>query len=287
MKKSFFALTLAVAMLLVSACNDKEVASDVIVTTKTGDITKEELYKEMKDSIGIKVIENLILQKAIETEFKVDEDELNDEIKKQKEAYGDTFPQYLEQNNMTEDFFKKQIEFSILQRKLIGSLEEPSSDEINAEYEKMSNEIHARHILVDKKETAEEVIQKLKDGGDFSELAKEYSTEKNADTSGGDLGWFGVGKMVKPFEDIAFTLSKNEISEPVQSKFGYHVIEVLETREVEMTKTLDDLKPEIEETLKKILFEEKLTALLKGAEIDIKDEDFKSALDGYLNSSEK
>ena len=79
----------------------------------------------------------------------------------------------------------------------------------------MKKEIHARHILVEDKKTAEEVIAKLKDGGDFAELAKEFSTEPVAKESGGDLGWFGPGKMVPPFEEAAFPLKESEISEPV------------------------------------------------------------------------
>ena len=87
---------------------------------------------------------------------------------------------------------------------MIESLDEVTEEEINAEYENMKKEIHARHILVKDKKTAEEVIAKLKDGGDFGELAREYSTEPIAKETGGDLGWFGPGRMVQPFEDAAF-----------------------------------------------------------------------------------
>lgn len=287
MKKSLLVGIMIASLLVVSACNVNKTENDIIASTSAGDITKDELYDEMKDSIGIKVLENLILKKSIETEFTIEESELEDELKKQKASYGDDFPLYLEQNDMTEEIFKKQIEFSMLQSKLVDSLDDSTEEEIKAEYDKMAKEIHAQHILVEDKETAEEVIDKLEKGGDFAELAKEYSTEKKAETSGGDLGWFGVGQMVKPFEEAVYNLPENEISEPVKSNSGYHVIEVLETREVELDKSFEELKPIIEETLKKILFEEKLKELVKEANVDIKVDDFDSALDGFINSTEK
>lgn len=287
MKKIILAFALTTSLLLISACNNAEVASDVIVATKAGEITKDALYEEMKGSIGIQVVENLILKKAIEHEHKIEESELKEAIKKQKEQLGDNFEQYLKQKNITADYFETQVEFSLLQQKLMASLDEVTDEEIDAEYAKMNKEIHARHILVDDEKTAKEVIKKLQDGGDFAKLAKEYSIEPKADESGGDLGWFGVGKMVTPFEDAAFTLPEKEISEPIKSSFGYHVIEVLESRETELEKTFEELKTVIEETIKKKKFEEKLIVLLQNIDVEIKDDAFKSALDGYINSIEK
>ncbi len=84
--------------------------------------------------------------------------------------------------------------------------------------------IRVRHILVESKEEADEVMAKLKDGGDFTQLALEYSMCPSC-TKGGDLGLFGHGQMVKPFEDAAFALDVGEMSEPVQTDFGWHIIE--------------------------------------------------------------
>src|SRR3546814_689908 len=90
--------------------------------------------------------------------------------------------------------------------------EKPSEEEVNA-----------RHILVPTKEKAEEVIKLLKAGNDFAEVAKKHSIGPSA-PQGGDLGYFVRGEMVKPFADAAFALKKGQISKPVKTKFGWHVI---------------------------------------------------------------
>ncbi|MBE7213050.1 MAG: peptidylprolyl isomerase, partial [Gluconacetobacter diazotrophicus] len=94
-------------------------------------------------------------------------------------------------------------------------------------------EVHARHILVADEKTAQDIIKQLKGGADFATLAKKYSTDKGslAGSGDGDLGWFKKGDMVPDFSAAAFAMKKGEISPtPVHTRFGYHVIQVLDTR---------------------------------------------------------
>ena len=84
-------------------------------------------------------------------------------------------------------------------------------------------EWRASHILVKDRRTADEVYKRLKQGGDFSKLAKEYSTCPSK-SKGGDLGWFGPDQMVKPFELAVMKLGSGSLSQPVSTQFGYHII---------------------------------------------------------------
>lgn len=109
--------------------------------------------------------------------------------------------------------------------------------------------IKARHILVEKQGLAEDLLGRIKKGADFQELAKKHSTCPSAE-KGGDLGWFGRGKMAPEFEKAAFALNKGELSDVVKSSFGYHVIRLEDKRESK-TKTLDQVRKSIERTLQK------------------------------------
>jgi foldase protein PrsA len=92
----------------------------------------------------------------------------------------------------------------------------------------MASKIKCSHILVQKQSEALAVIERLKKGESFSNLAKELSIDKGSGKRGGDLGYFGRGMMVKPFEDAAFKLEKGQMSEPVKTEFGYHIIKRLD-----------------------------------------------------------
>ncbi len=87
-----------------------------------------------------------------------------------------------------------------------------------------SNKIKCLHILLKKQSEALMVLDRNKNGESFSNLAKELSIDKASGKRGGDLGFFRKGMMVKPFEDVAFKLEKGQISEPVKTEFGYHII---------------------------------------------------------------
>jgi peptidyl-prolyl cis-trans isomerase C len=90
-------------------------------------------------------------------------------------------------------------------------------------------EIRTGHILVSKLDEADHVMRELKQGKDFSELARKFSSCPSG-KNGGDLGYFSRGQMVKEFEDVAFALKPGEIKGPVRTQFGYHIIKLLERR---------------------------------------------------------
>jgi len=96
---------------------------------------------------------------------------------------------------------------------------------------KADEEVRARHILVDSRDKAREVYEKLAHGGDFAQLAKEYSKDPGSKDQGGELGFFGRGQMVPQFEEAAFRLKKGEISEPFESQFGWHIMRIDDRRQ--------------------------------------------------------
>jgi len=112
-----------------------------------------------------------------------------------------------------------------------------------------SKEYNASHILVKTKEEAEEIIKELESGADFAGLAREKSTGPSG-PNGGQLGWFGPGMMVKPFEDAVVALEPGQISEPVETQFGWHVIRLNETRLKDAPK-LEDVREELRQELER------------------------------------
>ncbi len=128
-----------------------------------------------------------------------------------------------------------------------------------------STEWRASHILVETEEEAREVIAEIEGGADFADLARARSTGPSG-PQGGDLGFFGEGMMVEPFEEAVKGLEPGEVSEPVQTQFGWHVIKLEETREAEAP-PFEAMAPEIAQELQQEAVASRLAELTEGAEI--------------------
>lgn len=128
-----------------------------------------------------------------------------------------------------------------------------TDEEISTYYEENKDtfatpeQVRASHILVETKEEADAIKKELDEGADFATLAKEKSTDSSA-ANGGDLGFFGKGDMVEEFEKAAFSMEINEISEPIKSDYGYHIIKKTDYKEA-TDPTLEDKKEEIRKLL--------------------------------------
>jgi foldase protein PrsA len=289
MKKTVLTFTLAASVLALGACNNSATSSEVIATSKVGDITQNDLYKEMKSSIGDQAFQLLMIEKVLDSKYKVTKEEVDAEFKTDKEKLGDNFQAMLAQQGYTEDSYKKYLKLNLLQEKALTEDIKVSDEEVKTAYENIKNEINARHVLVKDEATAKKVKAELESGKDFAEVAKKYSTEEAAQTTGGELGWFGKGQMVPAFEEVAFKLEKNVISNPVKTDFGYHIIEVTDKRTIK--ESFEDKKPELEKQLKlekadKTTLLPKVAKMMKDADIKIKDADLKTALDSILKSAD-
>lgn len=283
MKKTFLALTLA-ASLGLAACSN---AGDQVVATSTlGDLTQQDFYKEIKNLAGKQLLEQIMIEKILSDKYKVSEKEITAEFDKLKEQYGEQFDLVLAQSGLSEDALKQNIRFNLLQEKATKDVE-VTDEEIQKYYDQASTELKARHILVKDEETAKKAIERIKAGEDFAAVAKDMSTDGSA-SSGGDLGWFSVGKMVKEFNDAAYALELNTISEPVKTQFGYHVIEVTDKRKVENYGTLEEKKDEIRDIIQQEKGDWNTTVakLLKDAKVEVKDADLKGAFDAYTGAND-
>ncbi|MET3901143.1 peptidyl-prolyl cis-trans isomerase C [Devosia sp. UYZn731] len=135
---------------------------------------------------------------------------------------------------------------------------------------KPAQEIHASHILVKTKEEADAIEAELKAGGDFAAIAKEKSIDPGA-ANGGDLGFFSKGMMVGPFEDAAFALTDvGQISAPVESQFGWHIIKLEEKRESSAA-PIEQIGGQLQQQLLMSTFDGVVAKLMDGVKIDIPD----------------
>ncbi len=235
MKRMVLALTISAGVLALTACNNAEDAdstgSEVVVESTAGNVTKDELYEAMKERYGEQVLRELVYGKVLSENYAVTDDEVQKEIDSLKEQYGEQFEMVLQQSGFkSADQLKNTLKVGLMQEKLAMKDIKITDEEIKEHYNNLKPlEIKASHILVEDEDTAIEVRKKLEAGGSFEELAKEYSKDGSAE-SGGDLGFFGPGAMVPEFEEAAFALKVGEISEPVQSQFGFHIIKVTDMK---------------------------------------------------------
>jgi len=174
---------------------------------------------------------------------------------------------YWKRRALREAYFEKNVQTAI------------SNDEAKKFYDaeavkaKGNLQIRARHILVKTEEKAKEIFELIAHDGDFVELAKKHSTGPSG-KNGGDLGYFGEGQMVPPFSKAAFALKVGEVSEPVKTRFGWHLIKLEDRRESAMP-PFAELKDRIVEHLARQKTREVTLGLRKGAKIEFFDADGK------------
>ncbi|SHK21560.1 foldase protein PrsA [Paramaledivibacter caminithermalis DSM 15212] len=212
------------------------------------------------------VTEELINQEAQKKGISVEDAKIEEAYNgfKERLEQDEELKKFYEENNLDESFVKDQIKMGLLVQEYEKALfdehglnDKEKLDELTKDY---VVQVSAKHILVKDEELAKEIINKIKAGGDFTELAKENSKDPSVKDNNGDLGYFPRGAMVKQFEEAAFSMNVGEISDPVKTDYGYHIIKL------EGKKTIDDLKKEVSE--------EELELEKQKAEAMIKQEEF-------------
>lgn len=147
-------------------------------------------------------------------------------------------------------------------------------------------EYSAAHILVEDEAKAKDLLTQLENGADFAELAKVNSTDTGSGANGGELGWFGLGMMVKPFEDAVVAAEVGKVVGPVQTDFGYHLILVRETRLASLP-TLDDIRDELAMEIERQAIDAHVSAVTSAATVERPGEGIDPAVLGDLTLLDK
>ncbi|KAF6511089.1 peptidylprolyl isomerase [Geobacillus sp. FSL K6-0789] len=275
--KKWMMATAVVSFMALSACSNDGL--EAIVETKNGNITKDEFYNEMKERVGKSVLRDLIDEKVLSKKYKVTDEEIDREIERIKEAYGTQYDLAVQQNG--EKVIREMVKLDLLRTKAAVEDIKVTEKELKEYYDNYKPKIRASHILVKDEKTAKEVKAKLDKGEDFAKLAKEYSQDPGSASNGGDLGWFGPGKMVKEFEEAAYKLKVGEVSDPVKTDYGYHIIKVTDK---EKKKSFNEMKDEIAFEVKRnkldpATMQSKVDKLVKDAGVEIKDKDLQDVIE--------
>ncbi len=321
MKK--FLLCMCMVLLFVTSCGKVPKLSngeEAVVTSKSGDISVDDLYKEIKNTYALNTLIDMIDLKLLEKDYPSGKEE-NDYVDSQLEQleysytnsyYASYYPNFnsfaiayfgvsdmTAVNNLLKLQYKRQQYAEDYSRELV------TDKEIQKYYDdEVIGDIRASHILIkadfadDATEeeknaaydlalkTANEVLAKLNNGESFEELAKQYSSDGSKD-EGGDLGWFNRGDMVSEFEEAAIALEKGKYTTtPVKTQYGYHIILKTDTKD---KPKLEEVKDDVIDTLAEEKrnddsnFQTKaLIELRKKKEITFQDDSLKKQYESYI-----
>jgi len=224
-------------------------------------ISETELQEFLLQQGGSEALDSLIQQSIIKQEsekqtIQVSEADIDTELATLKASFDseDAFNQALETNGMTLNDLRENILTNIQVIRLLEAEKPITEEEIKLYFDTnkdslgVAEEVKASHILVATEELANEVKTKIAAGEDFADLAKQYSTDESTKELGGNLDFFAKGDMVQEFEDVAFTLKVGQVSDPVKTDYGYHIIKIEDKTEAKVA-TLEESTAKIKEAL--------------------------------------
>ena len=277
MKRIFpTAFTVAFAVALLGAPGMQAFAQDKVVATIDGKpitegdlaVAESEIGSDMGTKPGPQKRTSLL-------EFLIDNQLFAEAGEKAKLDQGPDFETrlaYLKRRALRELYFEKVIK---------GSVSDADARKIYDDQVKLlkpEEEVSARHILVETEEQAKELKAKLDKGADFAQLAKENSKDPGSKDDGGNLGYFGHGQMVPQFEEVVFKLKKGEVSDPVKTQFGWHLVKLEDSR-TKQPPAFEIVKDRIAQSLLLQKAQKTAMELRANAKIEIVDPEIKKSID--------
>ena len=259
-KKAILPVALSISVIGLAGCSS---GGTKYISSKAGDVTEKDIVESIGANQLSKAATSMMIQKVLLDKYKnkIDEKVIDEQLKKAQEQYGgkDKFEQILKQQGFTLDKYKDGLKVKAAQTLMINEYAGITEDKIKESYEKNKHQYHLAHVLIsvksnsnpnglsdeEAKKKAEEVLKKVKDGGDSASLAKEYSNDTENASSGGDLGWSSKEntKFVSEFSNAAYSLNKDQVSDVVKTPFGYHIIKVLDEKDA----TFEEMKATLAE----------------------------------------
>ncbi|RUO98643.1 peptidylprolyl isomerase [Hyphomicrobium sp.] len=269
---AILSIALAGAVLPVSSAfaDDKVVATIDGKPITEGDLAVAE--SEIGSDMGSMPAEQ---KRASLLEFLIDNQLFAEAAEKEKLNDGADFQtrlNYLKRRALRELYFEKVIKASVTDADARKIYDE------QVKLLKPEEEVSARHILVETEAEAKALKEKLDKGADFAQLAKENSKDPGSKDDGGSLGYFGHGQMVPQFEEVVFKLQKGQVSDPVKTQFGWHLVK-LEDRRVKQPPAFEIVKDRIIQSMLLKKAQQTAVSLRSGAKVEVVDPGIKKAID--------
>jgi foldase protein PrsA len=287
------AIATAIVGVTFTGCSGSSSGGGDIATVNDQHIAKTDFDRRLESSPTAKQVLTQLVQQALIDQYGKDQkiDVSQADVDKKEADIKSKYPPgqfetILKQQGLSEADVQAILRQQLIIEKAVGPMVHVSDSDIQAYFDKnhatldKPAQVRARHILVADEKTANTIEAKLKAGGNFADLAKQYSTDPSTKDKGGELGFFGVGQMVKPFSDAAFNLPPGSTSAPVKSPFGWHIINVEEKKPATKA-TLASTRAQIKDTLTQQQQQQQIPVFLQGlrakANIQVYDDRFKDA----------
>jgi len=286
------ALGTAALCISLAACNNGGGGGGGDVAAVNGHaISRADFDKKLESSPAAKQVLGQLIQQQLLDQYAADKkiDASQAEIDKKKDEtkarmQPGQFEQVVKSQGLSDADLNQIFKQQVVIEKAVAPQVRVSESDVKTYFDKnralfdKPAQVRARHILVADQAKAKEVLAKIKAGGSWDALAKQYSTDPSSKDKGGELGFFGRGQMVGPFQDAAFGANVGQVVGPVKSPFGYHIIQVEEKKPAQrgsFANAHDTIKTQLTQQQQGTVVPAFLQQLRSSAKIDIKDDRFK------------